>query len=338
MPEESSLSPDRSAREAQAAQWLAQRDRGLTAAEQDAYLQWMREDPRHAALIARHEATLRRMRLLADWQPTLGSEPNPDLFARPSGRRRWRAPAFAAAAAVLAGIVCWREAARSRPAEPEAKSYLRFNEQEILADGSRVELKDGSQLSVQFSPAERRVRLTGGEAIFTVTKNPQRPFVVEAGQIAVRAVGTAFDVRLDSATVNVLVTEGKVRLEGSPGAGPNVTAEPAVAAGQRAIVSRAPSAPRPQVTDLTPPEIRKALAWQTPRLQFFETPLGEAVAEFNRHNRRQLVLGEPGLETEPIGGTFRIDNLDGFVRLIEITLPVRSERRPNGDIVLLRAR
>jgi transmembrane sensor len=92
------------------------------------------------------------------------------------------------------------------------------------------------------------------------------------------------------------------------------------------------------VTDLTPAEIREALAWQTPRLQFFETPLGEAVAEFNRYNSRQLVLGDTALAPEPIGGTFRVDNIDGFVRLIEITLHVRTERRPNGDLVLTRTR
>jgi transmembrane sensor len=324
--------------EAQAAQWVARRDRELTPAEQDAYLQWMQEDPRHAALIARHEAMLWRMALLAEWQPGLGSEPNPDLFARRSGRRRWLAPLLAAAAALVAGFLFWRDAASFRPEGPEPKSYLRVNEQQVLPDGSLVELKDGSQLTVRFSAAERRVRLTGGEAIFTVTKNPNRPFVVEAGKIAVRAVGTAFDVRLDPSSVDVLVTEGKVRLESSAETGPNAPAEPSVTAGQRAVVSVAPSAPGPQVTDLTPAEIREALAWQTPRLQFFETPLGEAVAEFNRYNSRQLVLGDTALAPEPIGGTFRVDNIDGFVRLIEITLHVRTERRPNGDLVLTRTR
>jgi transmembrane sensor len=338
MPEESTRLPDRSADSAEAAQWLARRDRGLTPGEQDSYLQWLQEDPRRAGLMARHEAMLQRLALLADWQPAVGSEPNPDLFALHSARRRWLAPSLAAAAALVAGLLFWSDAARFRSGGSEPKSYLRVNEQQVLADGTLVELKDGSQLDVQFTPAERRVRLTGGEAIFTVTKNPHRPFVVEAGKVAVRAVGTAFDVRLDPAAVDVLVTEGKVRLESSTDASPNVPAEPAVAAGQRAVVSLAASAPSPEVTDLTPAEIRETLAWQTPRLQFFETPLRDAVAEFNRHNRQQMVLGETGLETASIGGTFRVDNVDGFVRLIEITLHVRAERRPNGDIVLTRAR
>src|SRR5262245_34181296 len=84
----------------QAADWLARRDRGLSAAEQDDYLQWLREDARHAGLIARHEATARRMQTLAHWQPAMSSEPNPDLFARP--RTQWprMVPWLAVAAAI----------------------------------------------------------------------------------------------------------------------------------------------------------------------------------------------------------------------------------------------
>jgi len=161
MSDDPSERPDFAVDEAQAAHWLARRDRGLTPAEQDAYLQWMHADPRHAALVGRHGTTLRRMSLLADWQPALGSEPNPDLFARRPGRR-WLAPALAAAAALVASVLLWRDQAHFRPAKPDPESFLRVNEQQVLADGSLVELKDGSHLTVAFSPGERRVRLTGG--------------------------------------------------------------------------------------------------------------------------------------------------------------------------------
>ena len=87
---------DAHAADQQAADWLARRDRGLSGAEQDNYLEWLRQDARHAELIARHEATARRMQQLARWQPATSSEPNPDLFARP--RRAWwrRAVTFTA--------------------------------------------------------------------------------------------------------------------------------------------------------------------------------------------------------------------------------------------------
>lgn len=327
--------------DAAAAQWLARRDRGLSPAEQDNYLLWLRADARHAAAVARHAVVLQRMMGLGEWQPVLSAEPNPDLFA-PNARRPWRVlvPVFALAAAFVVGLFVWRVAPVMPPAAPQ-KSYLRVNERQALADGSLVELKDGSHIDVRFTPAERRVRLTG-EAHFTVTKNVARPFIVEAGGVEVHAVGTAFNVRLDAGAVEVLVTEGKVRVDEA--ARPTAAASAAqrelyLTAGQRTLVPLATQVEAPpMVAAVSPEQVRAALEWQTPRLQFFETPLADAVAEFNRHNRRPLVLADARLGARPIGGTFRVDNVEGFVRLLELTVDVRSEARADGSILLDRAR
>ena len=332
--------------EQQAADWLARRDRGLSASEQDDYLQWLREDPRRAALIAQHEATVRRLQQLAQWQPARSSEPNPDLFARPR-RPFWRwAPALATvAAALVLGTLAWRQSGTAPPvvagAAP-AKSFLRVNERQVLADGSVVELREGSRVEVAFTETERRVRLTGGEAHFTVAKNPAWPFVVEADKVVVRAVGTAFAVRLDAALVDVVVTEGKVRVEQPAPAGAGIAAAvstpPVVTASHRAVISLAPSAPEPEVTPVTAEQMKDALAWQAPRFQFHETSLADAVAEFNRHNARQIQIADTSLARELIGGTFRVDNVEGFVSLLELTLGLTAERPAGGPIVLRRAR
>ncbi len=329
---------------ATAADWLARRDRGLTAAEQDTYLTWLRSDPRHAEAVARHAAVLERMMGLGAWQPELSADPNPDLFAPPA-RRPWRvlAPVLALAAALLLGLFVWSPESDA-PTAP-AKTYLRVNERQALTDGSVVELKDGSRLDVQFTPGERRVRLIG-EAHFTVAKNPDRPFIVEAHGVEVRAIGTAFNVRADAAAVEVLVTEGSVRVT-EPASTlnaqlltPNVQVQPQtfLTAGQQVVVPLAALAPAPVVATVSEAQIRTALEWQTPRLQFFETPLADAVAEFNRHNAAPLVLADPSLGAVPIGGTFRVDNVAGFVRLLELTVDVRSEPRADGAVVLKRAR
>ena len=332
--------------EAEAAQWIARRDRGLTGAEQDDYMAWLRAHPRHPAAIARHAAVLERMMGLGAWQPELSAEPNPDLFAPPA-RRPWRvlAPVLALAAALVLGLFVWQSVSPRAPA-PQ-KTFLRVNERQALADGSVVELKDGSRLDVWFTPGERRVRLSG-EAHFTVAKNPDRPFIVEAHGVEVRAVGTAFNVRVDAAAVEVLVTEGKVRVAEParraaavvyPAANPP-TAQPEVflTVGQQIVVPLAAAAPASVVATVSTAQIRSALEWQTPRLQFFETPLAEAVAEFNHHNPSPLVLADSALGAVPIGGTFRVDNLEGFVRLLELTVEVRGEQRADGAWVLRRAR
>ena len=82
----------------------------------------------------------------------------------------------------------------------------------MLDDGSVAELNRGAEIEVNYTVAERRVVLRRGEALFTVAKNPARPFVVRAGGVDVRAVGTAFNVKLAGPNLEVLVTEGTVHV------------------------------------------------------------------------------------------------------------------------------
>jgi len=326
--------------------WLARRDRGLTAAEQDDYMQWLRADPRHAEALAQHAAALERMMQLYEWTPAHDTEPNPDLFAsaptRTRSRWRWAAGSLAAAAAVTLALVLGRPAADSTAVAAAPKSYLRVNERMALPDGSRVELKDGTRLVVQYSERERRVQLAGGEAHFSVWKDAQRPFVVVAAGVEVRAVGTAFNVRLAERDLSVLVTEGRVQVEQPVAAGAAPVAPTLITVGQRAVVDLAmlhtATVPSPIVQPVTVEDIARELAWQAPRLQFDETPLDEAVAEFNRLNRHQLELADPALGALRIGGTFRPDNVEGFVRLLDETLGLQAESAGENRTRLHRTR
>ena len=98
-----------------AAAWLARRDRGLSAAEQDSYLQWLREDPAHGRELARLESSWNRLDALIDWQPVYSLSPNPDLLAPPR-RRTWAWTALVGvAAAVALAIVFERPALAPAP-------------------------------------------------------------------------------------------------------------------------------------------------------------------------------------------------------------------------------
>jgi transmembrane sensor len=195
-------------------------------------------------------------------------------------------------------------------------------------------------------PLERRVKLTGGEAHFTVWKDKARPFVVDVGGIEVRAVGTAFNVRLEPGRVEVLVTEGRVAVQEN--AGPPPAGAPAgdpgrstsdsptyLNASQRAVIDLAEAAPA-VVTPVTADDINRDLSWQAPRLQFSETRLADAVAEFNRLNRQQIVIADRELHDRLIGGTVRPDNPEGFVRLLSETMEIRIENTSDGRTILRR--
>ncbi|MFT3780957.1 MAG: FecR domain-containing protein [Nibricoccus sp.] len=344
---------DRSNIDHQAADWLVRRDRGLSSSEQDEYLQWLGENPEHAAAYERHEATLHRLEQLRHWQPAVSAEPNPDLFAPPKRFKRHLWLATFSAAAALAFLATFWLKPHFRPEVQKTASIklLVENERQVLPDGSAVDLREGSKISVAYTEAERRVKLLGGQVLFEVAKNPARPFVVEVNGFTVRAVGTAFSVQLkNAAAVEVLVTEGKVslghsRTERSPTPVANApfetektpaAATPLVVAGERAVVSLSTTELAPVLTQMSQAEIKEELAWQTPLLQFYETPLGEAVAAFNRHNQRQLVIADEGIASTPIGGSFRVNNIEGFARLLEYTLGLRADKSDPHRIVLKR--
>jgi transmembrane sensor len=344
----------RAACEREASEWLARRDRGLTPAQQDAFLKWLRDDPRNGAAIARLERTWAFMDRLSRWRPEHSSRPNPDLLARPMGRRLWfTAGSLAAAAALVLGAILWHT--HSSLAAQRHRTILHPGpERLVLDDGSIVELNAGAKVDVKFSPAERRVRLVRGEAHFSVAKDPSRPFVVGADQFAVCAVGTAFNVSMDRESVSVLVTEGRVRIDdaspqdGGPPAQPRVLSQ--LVEGQRAVIqiaaarpsvssapaAAAPAAPPARVTvsEVTPAEIAKALSWEGMRIEFIDMPLGDVAAEFNRYNRRKLVVADSATAAILVGGDFRVDNVDAFVRLLGSSFGVSAT--PDGDRTILR--
>lgn len=354
-------SESRDALEAAAARWVLRRDRGLTAAEQDALSHWLAADPRHGAALAEHRWGWDELDRLTGLQTSLGAVPDPDLFAhRPAARvrRRWWLAAGSVLAAAAIVAVMLRVVRAPQPTE-SAKTVAQFSavpcERLTLADGSVVELNRGAVAEVEYSPTERRVRLVRGEANFTVAKDAARPFVVGAGGVEVRAVGTVFNVRLDPAAVEVVVTEGHVRVASpefvAPAlAGPaNLPAKAgatnespsgllSLRAGQSAVVSLTPAAPPPQVVALAPTQLAARLAWQPRLLDFTDAPLAEIVAEFNRRNPVQLVVADPALAARRLSATFRSDNVEGFVRLMESDFGMVAEWRDGREIALRRAK
>lgn len=329
--------------EEQAARWIWRLDRGLTPAEQDEFFEWLAADVTHAEVLARHRRDWKWLDKLADWRPEHAERPNPDLLAPAIRRRRHLAFYLVplVAAAVLVVAIGW-ELLRS-PASVEAEPAfleLKHENRRILADGCSVKLNEDAEVTVRYSATERRVRIDRGEGFFIVTKDPARPFIVEAQSVEVRAVGTAFNVSLGTQAVDVLVAEGAVLVETSSG----VEVEPeetgtsrptALEARQRTSVPlSAESGSTRTISTLSQQEVKRALAWQHGMMTFDKRPLAAIVAELNLLNEQQLVIRDPEVAAMQFSGTIRSDNVAGFVRLLESGFRVRSEAVAPNKIVL----
>jgi len=339
-----------------AAQWVVLGDRGMNATESKALSEWLAADPRHAAEYARVQRGWTSLDAIGA-VPALASIADAienRLKARRRKRRIWfLASGLLAAAAVAAAFLLWPG---SKPGpvpvaiETAAKNYVVLAStahRKQLPDGSVAELNGDSQIETEFVPAERRVRLVRGEANFVVAKNPERPFVVSAGRVRVRAVGTAFNVRIAPGLIEVLVTEGKVHVADAPDGGAGwssgaarIGGEPfgrALVASERAVIHTAAGAEAAVTVDKpTPAEFDEALAWESTRLVFDQTPLDQVVGAFNRYNIHKLTLADPALRERTLTGIFRTDNLAGFIRLLPASVDVMVEAA-GENMTLLRS-
>lgn len=320
-----------------AARWVVRRDRGLSATESVEFELWLADDPRHAAAMRSYLQAWSQLDRLPDG---IAAE---TLQAAMRQRRFWRRTIVATSLAAVATIAL---VAVSRQNSPAVSQPLPVAASEsagaphcvTLSDGSFVQLNTASEIVEQFTATERRVVLTRGEAHFSVTKNPARPFVVRVGGVEVRAVGTAFNVNLQSTAVEVLVTEGVVELNASADAPPTVqtAAVPLLNAGQRAVIPLVPESRgvAPMVTTVNAEEISRQLAWQEPLLRLGGSTLAEVATNFERRNGRRVIFADPELANLRLGGRFRADDLDGFVSLLATTLDVDVERAADGTLVI----
>jgi transmembrane sensor len=323
--------------EAQAACWLARRDAAGEHGETRDFAAWLAADPRHRAAYLRLAAAWERSARLRLLRPDSGPV-NPDLLMRvhSSGRwsRRGRPLAIAAGLAVIAIAAAWWAGVTGgvQTYRTEVGGLSRI----VLKDGSAVTLNTDTELRVRFGDSRRQIELLRGEAQFTVTHDTARPFEVRADGRVVRAVGTSFDVRLDHGqAMEVIVTEGRVAFVDAPsratplGTGPTTAT---ISAGETAIAKGGNVTVRP----VTATETSRHLAWQVGELSFQGETLSEAIAEFNRYNRRKLKVGDASIESLQVGGNFQALDVDSFVAALERSFGITTKTADDGSLILER--
>lgn len=327
-----------------AADWLVRRNAGLSPTDTHQFSSWLEADPRHRATFAELDAAWAKL----TFPERVGrvGEVKRQLAAR--ARRRGRQRMVAAGAAVLLAVTGLVGVRADRWVLRESSVVVstvtpRPNVQ-TLPDGTRVELNADAEIAVEFTPEARAVRLLRGEALFSVVKDPARHFVVSAGEVAVRAVGTAFAVRYGAATTGVLVTEGRVAvartsISATPdGAANSAPAEPILLAvgGKLDLPADPTRSPVMAPAALSATEMAAELAWRGHRVEFTRTTLADAVALFNRQNRVQLTIKDAATARITISGVFWANNPESFVRLLGSGFQIEALR--TGDRIALRGR
>lgn len=165
-------------------------------------------------------AAVAARRVEVEWSPERAEQNLARAHARRAQQRvRGRLAIGSALVAAAATLVLYVLAPKSSQTAPVVAAHtatqaLAPSPKTTFADGSVARVSDGGELVVKSASAERiESVLAAGAADFEVTKHPERDFVVVAGPVRVRVVGTRFRVERSGERTRVSVTEGKVEVQ-----------------------------------------------------------------------------------------------------------------------------
>lgn len=335
---------------AEACAWIAQVESGnMTREDVKALEEWVNRSPRHAEELRRYAHLWNESDILTEMAGFI--EEARSHKRRLIARRPFRAWAprlamalVALAVFVTAGLIILDGGAP--PGEPLMVSTSIGEQRQVnLPDGSGVNLNTNSETEVDYGERRRRIRLLKGEAFFDVAED-ERPFLVHAGDRVVRAVGTAFAVRLKNDALEVTVTEGAVELsaamaiedgstggiaqkdDGRSGSLPTVT----VTAGQFAVSGQDVVG---HVEAISREALERKLAWRNGELEFSGEPLTAIIDEVSRYTPLKIVIGDPALQKMKVGGIFRVGETEALFQALEESFEVDVEQK--GDVVYLSA-
>ncbi len=356
--------------DAEAANWQVRRQDGLSAREEAEFQKWLAQDPSHQAVFDRLEGLWSQLdnipsdsiAQLKAGLPNTQDKPagvlapphpvRPTTRPASSGRRTLMfyigrfvpqiALATVAFAVVCGGWFGWGYWQQQQPIFSKTYTTARGQQRDVqLPDGSVLKLDTATHAKVALYRQRREVRLSEGQAMFTVKADASRPFDVLAGPLRITVVGTRFAVRntqtgLSSDGISVVVEEGHVRVapvkpvaasRNGQLVGPINTVE--LTANQSIQADAAG-----RLGSVTVQSPGSALLWREGRVNFERTPLSQALAEFERYGATRLVINDPTVAAMRINGSFDLRQLGAFTKALPQVLPVRLMMRDGVTEIL----
>lgn len=195
-----------------------------------------------------------------------------------------------------------------------------------LTDGSVLELNTNTRLTTEITESTRKVTLKKGEAYFNIAHDKERPFLVNVGDKRITVLGTKFSVKYEGEEVEVIVSEGRVRVDSLDTTRPRTTF---IEKNMAALASH----DNLLVTKQELEQTQADLGWRAGLLIFKQDSLANIVKEFNRYNHKKILIKNKSIAEIRIGGSFHAKNIDAFVRLLKDGLDIQAKHE-KGIIII----
>lgn len=183
----------------------------------------------------------------------------------------------------------------------------------VLKDGSKVWLNAATKLVYTDFPfiGERRLTLRG-EAYFDVAGNPDKPFIIQSGNMITQVLGTAFNIKAyPDEPFSITVTKGKIKLE------------------DRQTKTITFLTPNKQVRyeNQQPPVLTvvkgdAAYAWTKGQLEFYDQSFGEIARTISRKYNVNVIFANQSLEECMITASFEKET--PVLRVIDLLCKINN--------------
>lgn len=214
----------------------------------------------------------------------------------------------------------WQAAPLSTHVQTTAVAQI---SKQTLADGSVITANANSALEIVYYRHQRLIKLQRGEAIFEVTKDPERPFVVETQQAKVTVLGTRFAVNQLSHKVRISVDHGRVQVARADGAQTSLILHD----GEVAEISQ----------DNAPLKVNRyasdSFSFANGRIVFDQADMFEVADTLSRYRPQSVTAAFSGDHTPKVNAVLKTVEIEDFIRTLPRSVPVTVKTRENKLVI-----
>jgi transmembrane sensor len=200
-------------------------------------------------------------------------------------------------------------------------SVTQFSESELIASTenqmTQIELREGGQVdirprselySLEQTDRVSRYRISG-EAYFQVTSNPNRNFIVEAGNARIEVTGTAFNIRNWSDSTVVYLEKGGLKVQPV-----NSGSATDLQAGSYVVVTDTGSISEPKTANG-----ERFTAWRQNEIYLEKRAVSSVLHELEHHFN--ITINVPAtIQSDTLGGSISLQNPENSLQSLGVVL------------------
>lgn len=315
-------------RQAAARWYVRMREVAPDSPERTTFEVWLLSDRRHQVAYQTIEATMDDFSSTARLKE-LSNALSQKLYFEQTARRKKISKLGSGLAVMLVCVglgllgrtqyVQWQAAPLSSEMQTTAVAQML---KRTLEDGSVVTANANSAMKIVFYRHQRLVKLSRGEAIFEVTKDPERPFVVETPQARVTVLGTRFAVNQLSKKVRISVDHGRVQVLRKDGYGQTLI----LGNGEVAEIEHdAPHKVNRNAAD--------SFSFTSGRIIFDRADMFEVADTLSRYRNPTVKAVFFGDQTPKVNAVLKVSEVESFIQTLPQSVPVALQHR--GDTLVL---